>query len=204
MKRLVILGLAAAISGCVSVPRPGRNSDAPKEDTPAERDAKEAVREAFDRLHAAWLEGEPIKSLGLMSVQGVSDWVLERTRDKSDAEWTKRVAALDAARKVELEHWIRTNKNVRVPFVTERSIPLPESLLGSKWLVDSWKRYIELEKDSQREFAKEIEVSEIYVEGSAASVFVKAGRSPALMFAMVQEHGQWKFDYDIKPSGKRN
>jgi hypothetical protein len=88
--------------------------------------------------------------------------------------------------------------------VTERSIPLPESLLGSKWLVDSWKRYIELEKDSQREFAKEIEVSEIYVEGSAASVFVKAGRSPALMFAMVQEHGQWKFDYDIKPSGKRN
>jgi hypothetical protein len=204
MKRLIILAVVAAVTGCVSVPRPGRNSDAPKEDTPADRDAKDAVRQAFDRLHAAWLEGEPIASLGLMSIQGVSDWVLERTRDKSDAEWTKRVATLDAARKVELEHWMRINKNVKVPFVTERSIVLPDSLLGSKWLVDCWKRYIELEKDAQREFAKEIEVSEIYVEGSSASVFVKAGRSPAMMFAMVQEGGKWKYDYDIKPAGRRN
>jgi hypothetical protein len=202
MKRLMPV-LLALFAGCVSVPSPGRGGEAPREDSPAERDAKVAVREAFDKLYGAWIDGDAMASLRMMSVQGISDWVLERSRDKSDTEFPKRMTALDAARKIDMEHWIRANKLVRVPFVDDRSGILPESILNSQWLVETWKRYVELEKTNQAAIAKELEVSEIYVEGTEASVFVKAGKTPVRMYSMVLENGQWKFDYDVRPSGRR-
>jgi hypothetical protein len=199
MKPLILV-LVLAAAGCVSVPRQGRGDERPREDTSADRDAKATVRESFDQLHNAWLEGDAMASLGTMSVQGISDWVLERSRDKSDTDWPKRVAALDAVRKIDLEQWIRANKGIVIPFVRERSVPLTETLLVSQWLVDTWKHYFEIEKEAMSINARELEVSEVYVEGTTASVFVKSGKSPAMMYAMVQEGGHWKFDYDVRPA----
>lgn len=199
MKPLIPV-LVLAIAGCVTTPRPGRGDETRREDTKGERDAKATVREAFDQLHNSWLEGDAIAALGLMSVQGISDWVLERTRDKSDGEWTKRVGALDATRKIDLEAWVKYNRGVAVPFTQSRSVQLPESILLSQWLVETWKRYFELEKDGLSANARELEVAEVYVEGTTASVFVLAGKSPAMMYAMVQDRGQWKFDYDVRPA----
>jgi hypothetical protein len=201
--KLLIPVLCALLAGCVTVPSAARgNSEMPE--SSADREVKAAVREAFNKLHAAWRQGDAIGALGLMSVQGVSDWVLERTRDKSDPEWTKIVAKLDAARKVDFDAWVRANKPVAVPFVDERSGPLPTSILTSTWLLETWKRYVDLEKARMAAIARELEVSEIYVEGTDASVFVKAGKTPVRMYSMVLEDGQWKFDYDVRPAGRKN
>jgi hypothetical protein len=203
MKFLMIPVLCALAAGCVTVPSAARgNSELPE--SSEDREAKAAVREAFNQLHAAWRQGDAMGALGLMSVQGVSDWVLERTRDKSDPEWPKIVAKLDAARKVDFEAWVRGNKPVLVPFVDDRSAPLPTSVLASQWLVETWKRYVELEKASLAAIAKSLEVSEVYVEGTDASVFVKAGKTPVRMYSMVLEDGRWKFDYDVRPAGRKN
>ena len=201
--KLLIPVLLALSAGCVTVPSTVRgNTEVPE--SSSDREAKAAVREAFGKLHEAWREGDAMGALGLMSVQGVSDWVLERTRDKSDPEWSKIVAKLDSARKVDFDAWVRGNKAVVVPFVDDRSAPLPTSVLTSQWLVETWKRYVDLEKSSLAAIAKGLEVSEVYVEGTDASVFVKAGKTPVRMYSMVLEDGRWKFDYDVRPAGRKN
>jgi len=201
--KLLIPVLLALSAGCVTVPSTVRgNTEVPE--SSSDREAKAAVREAFSKLHEAWREGDAMGALGLMSVQGVSDWVLERTRDKSDPEWSKIVAKLDSARKVDFDAWVRGNKSVVVPFVDDRSAPLPTSVLTSQWLVETWKRYVDLEKSSLAAIAKGLEVSEVYVEGTDASVFVKAGKTPVRMYSMVLEDGRWKFDYDVRPAGRKN
>ena len=203
MKRLIPV-LFALVAGCVTVPSPIRGNDAEMPETSAEREAKTAVREAFNKLHLTWRQGDAMGALGLMSVQGISDWVLERTRDKSDPEWLKVEAKLDPARKVDFDHWVRANKPVVVPFVNDRSGPLPTTILTSTWLLETWKKYVDQEKASLAAIARELEVSEIYVEGTDASVFVKAGKTPVRMYAMVLEDGKWKYDYDVRPAGRKN
>jgi hypothetical protein len=193
MKRLIPILLVLA-AGCVSVPRAGRPSEAPREDSPAERDAKETVRDAFERLRAAWIEGDALTALKMMSFQRISSWVLERTRDASDPEFPKRLAALDSARKIDLDHWKRENRRIRVPIVNDRPSPLPEGILTSTWLVETWAHYFALDKDNLQK-ARDLELSEVYVEGTGASILVKVGKTPAGMYSMVLEHGIWKHDH---------
>lgn len=198
MKRLIpILFVLAA--GCVSVPRPGRPNEGPREDTPAELEAKGAVRDAFERIRNAWIEGDALTALKMTTVQRISDWVLERTRDAGDPEFPKRVMALDAPRRIDLDLWKRENKRVQVPFVNDRPTILPEGILTSNWLVETWKHFFELEKVNLQR-ARELEVSEVYVEGTGASILVKVGKTPAGMYSMLLEYGTWKHDYVTRPA----
>ena len=201
MKRMlpVILALCA---GCVSVPSSRDPGATPREPSPAEREAAQAVSESFHKLRTAFLEGDALGALTIMSVQGVSDWLFERTRD-GDPEWPKSVAALDAARKVDLDHWIRSNKDVKPGFSNRRPHVLPESILTSKWLVETWKKIYAPEKDNLIALAQKMEVGEIWVDLTNASIFVKLGETPARIYSMVMENGQWKFDYRVRPATNR-
>jgi len=201
MKRLLPILLALA-AGCVTVPRPGRPNNSPTTDTPAEADQRKGAREAFIRLQRTWIDGDALGALKMMSVQGVSDWLLERTRDKEDPEWQKRSAALDAVRTTDLNYWIKENKRVPVPYTDRRSVQLPESILTSQWLLDTWAHYFNLEKESLRLVGGSMEVAEAYPDGVEVSILVKQNKSPALMYSMVLEGGDWKYAYVVRPAGR--
>lgn len=203
MKRLmpVLLALAA---GCVSVPAPMRGPSDIVPETAAERDQREVAHEAFMKLHRAWLDGDSKAALHMMSVQGISDWLLTRTRDTGDPDWPKRLKRLDAARKVEFDAWVKFNKRVQIPISNTRSEVLPESILYSDWLVETWNHYFEAEKANLKNIAASMQVSEddVYVEGTGMSVLVRLNRTPTHIYSMVQEGEGWRFDYAVRPAGK--
>lgn len=203
MKRLmpVLLALAA---GCVSVPSSRGGEMAAPVETSAEKDQRLTAHEYFMKLHRAWLNGDAAGALGMMSVQGISDWMLARTRDKGDASWAAQAAKLDAARKVDFDAWVRFNKNVRIPIANQRSEILPESILNSKWLRDTWAFYFEAEKENLRQIASSITVrdEDVYVEGMGMSVLVRVNKTPTHIYSMVHEGEAWRFDYVVRPAGK--
>jgi hypothetical protein len=194
--------LLALVAGCITVPRTGRPGEETHHDTPAEKDQRDAARAAFLRLQRTWIDGDAMGALRMMSVQGMSDWFLERTRDKDDPDWSNRVAALDSARKLDLQVWIRENKRVAVPYTDRRAVILPESLLTSQWLLDTWNHYFNLEKDNLRQVGGSMEVAEAYPDGTEVSILVKQNKSPALMYSMVLESGDWKYAYVVRPAGR--
>lgn len=200
MKRILPV-ILAVLAGCVSEPSPRGGEDGVREPTPAEREVTENVREAVRKLVIALIDGDAMTTLSMMSVQGISDWVLERARDGSDGDFPTLVKTIDASRRVDFDHWVRSNKDV--DFVQTRSIPLPESILTSKWLVETWKKYVAQEKDNQAIIAKEIEFGEIWVEGAGASVSVKLNETFAMMYSMKLEAGQWKYDYNVRSATAR-
>lgn len=195
----VLLALAA---GCVSVPAPHRGESGVRPDSPAERAEREVARDSFLKLHRAWIDGDAVTAYGLMSVQGMSDWVLERTRDTGDGDWPKRASAVDGPRKVDLDAWIRANRGVVVPFRDERSLILPESILNSQWLKDTWVHYFGAEKENLRAIARSMEVADVYVEGGGMSVLVRLNKTASHIYSMTQENGIWKFEYVVRPATK--
>jgi hypothetical protein len=204
MKRLmpVVLALAA---GCVAVPAPKRGPSDIVPETAAERDQREVAHEAFLKLHRAWLDGDAAASLSMMSVQGISDWLLTRTRDTGDPAWPKQLARLDAPSRVEFDAWVRFNKRVQIPIANTRPEVLPESILNSKWLRETWNHYFEAEKANLKHIAASMQVSEedVYVEGTGMSVLVRLNRTPTHIYSMVQEGEGWRFDYAVRPAGKQ-
>jgi len=203
MKKLlpVLLALAA---GCVSVPSSRGGGAEMRPDSPAEKAQREVAEESFLRLHRAWLDGDTSAAFNLMSSQGITDWLLTRTRDPRDPDWAKLVTKLDAARKVDLDAWIRFNKRVEVPIADRRPESLPESILNSKWLRETWNHYFEAEKSNLRAIAASMEVADVYVEGPGMSVLVRVNKTPTLIYSMVIENGTWKFDYTTRPASKLN
>lgn len=198
----VLLALAA---GCVTVPASrGTGAEEKRTETSAERDSRELAQEYFMRMHKAWLDGDAVASLHMMSVQGISDWLLTRTRDKGDPDWAKQVAKLDAARKVDFDAWIRFNKRVQIPISDVRSEVLPQSILTSTWLVSTWKHYFEAEKENLRQIASSLTVrdEDVYVEGPGMSVLVRVNKTPTHIYSMVLEGERWKFDYVVRPASK--
>jgi hypothetical protein len=202
MKRILPVVLAL-FAGCVSVPSGRGGEEAKREPSAAEREVTQDVRSAFRTLISALIEADSLATLSMMTVQGISDWILERTWDASDGVYPKCVKELDSARKVDYEHWLKANKDVRMGFVNRRSTVLPESILTSKWLIETWKKYIEFEKDSQGAIAREVESGEIWVDGTEASVTVRLSNTFARMYSFKLENGQWKYDYDVRPANNR-
>jgi hypothetical protein len=198
----VLLALAA---GCVTVPASrGTGSEEKRMESSAERDQRELAQEYFMKMHKAWLDGDALTSLYMMSVQGISDWLLTRTRDKSDPDWAKQVAKLDAARKVDFDAWARYNKAVQIPISDKRSEILPVSILNSTWLRDTWAHYFAAEKENLHQIAASLTVrdEDVYVEGPGMSVLVRVNKTPTHIYSMVLENGQWKFDYVVRPASK--
>jgi len=202
MKRILPV-ILAVLAGCVSVPSGRGGEEAKREPSAAEREVTQDVRSAFRKLISALIEADAMTSLSMMTVQGISDWVLERSWDTSDGDYPKYVKEIDAARKVDYEHWLKSNKDVKLGFVNRRSTVLPESILTSKWLVETWKKYIQQEKDSQGAIAREVESGEIWVDGTEASVTVRLSNTFARMYAFRLENGNWKYDYDVRPANNR-
>ena len=198
----VLLALAA---GCVTVPSPmrGNGSDIETE-TAEERASRYEAHEAFMKLHSAWRDGDAAAAYALMSVQGMSDWMLTRTRDTGDADWTKLHAKMDAPLKVEFDAWVKNNKRVQIPIGNTRAEALPQSVLGSKWLFETWKHYFDLEKANLRQVALSMTVrsEEVAVEGTGMSVLVRINRAPTHIYTMVSEGGGWRFDYTVRPANK--
>lgn len=203
MKKLlpVLLALAA---GCVTVPSSRGGAEEMRPDSPAEKAQREVAEESFLRLHRAWLDGDAATALAMMSVQGVSDWMLTRTRDPRDQDWAKLVSKLDAARKVDFDAWVRFNKRVIIPIANQRPETLPESVLLSKWLQETWAHYFKAEKENLHAIAASMEVADVYVEGPGMSVLVRVNKTPTLIYSMVIENGTWKFDYTTRPASKLN
>jgi hypothetical protein len=202
MKKLlpVLLALAA---GCVTVPASrGTGAEEKRTETSAERESRELAQEYFMKMHKAWLDGDAMTSLGMISVQGISDWLLTRTRDKSDPDWKNQVAKLDAARTVDFDAWARHNKRVQIPISDVRAEILPQSILGSTWLVETWKHYFEAEKENLRQIAASLTVQDVYVEGPGMSVLVRVNKTPTHIYSMVLEGERWKFDYVVRPANK--
>jgi hypothetical protein len=206
MTKSLLPVVLALVAGCVSVPttRNGSNTDDRPVDTPAERSQRMAAHDAFRTLQRAWIEGDAQKVLELMSVQQISDWFLARTRDKGDADWSVRLAKLDAPRKVEFDAWVRRNKSIQIPIGNARSEILPESILRAAWLRETWAHYFEPEKASLQQNAKKMQVQDedVYVEGTGMSVLVRLNNTPTLLYSMVQEGESWKFDYVVRPAAK--
>jgi hypothetical protein len=155
-------------------------------------------------LHRAWTEGDAASAFALMSVQGISDWTLARTRDTADPDWSKEVAKLDDSTKVVFDAWVRFNKRVQIPIGNVRPDPLPEAILASGWLRDTWKHYFDAEKANLQRIASTMQIrqEDVYVEGPGMSVLVRVNRTPTHIYSMVQEDGVWKFDYAVRPAPK--
>ena len=203
MKRLmpVLLALAA---GCVSVPSSRGGGEEMRVETSEEKDQRMTAHEAFMKLHQAWTDGNAEAAYTLMSVQGISDWLLARTRDTSDPDWSKIVAKMDASNRVLFDHWVRYNKRVQIPIANVRPDPLPEAVVNSSWLRDTWKHYFNAEKANLQRIAATMQIREedVYVEGPGMSVMVRVNRTPSHIYSMIQEDGVWKFDYTVRPAPK--
>jgi len=203
MKRLMPVLLAAAL-GCVSVPSSRGGGEEMRVETSEERVQRVTAHEAFMNLHRAWADGDGAAAFGMISVQGISDWLLARTRDAGDPDWSKQVAKLDAANRVLFDAWIKYNKRIQIPISQARPDPLPENLLNSKWLRETFLYYFEAEKANLKRIASTMQVrgEDVYVEGPGMSVLVRVNRTPSHIYSMVQEDGTWKFDYTVRPANR--
>ena len=209
MKRLIPVLCALAAAGCVTVPTPMRGNNAATDkpsETPAEREQREIAYDSFKRMHQAWIDGDAAVSLSLMSVRYVSDWMLMRTRDKSDPDWSKVLEKLDKPSRVEFDLWVRDNKNVKIPISNSRATPLPETILASAWLRETWKHYFDLEKANLKLIAEamNVGVDDVGVDGTGCSVMVRIRRAPTHIYQMVIEGDAWKLDYTVKAAEKRS
>lgn len=206
MKRLIPVLCALAAAACVSVPSAGRgpSTDKPTE-TPAEREQREVAYLSFKRMHQAWIDGDAVASLSLMSVRYVSDWMLARTRDTGDPDWPKVLGKLDKVNRVDFDLWVRDNKNVKIPISNSRAAPLPETVLVSAWLRDAWKHYFDLEKANLKLIAEamNVEIDDAGVDGTGCSVMVRIRKAPTHIYQMVIEGDAWKLDYVVKAAEKR-
>ncbi|HEU4339129.1 MAG TPA: hypothetical protein VFS19_03595 [Planctomycetota bacterium] len=208
MKRLIPVLCALAAAGCITETRPVRGNAAMEKptETSAEREQREIAYLSFKRMHQAWIDGDAVASLSLMSVRYVSDWMLYRTRDTSDPDWPKMLAKLDKVTRVEFDLWVRDNKNVKIPISNSRAAPLPETVLISVWLRDTWKHYFDLEKANLKLIAEAINVGvdDCGVDGTGCSIQVRIRKAPTHIYQMVIEGDAWKLDYVVKATERRS
>lgn len=196
MKRVLTAVLAACTAGCVTSPAPGEPG--PRPPTPEEQQAQDAAKSYFEAWRQAVIARDPVGVLRRMSSQMVADWLYRRMADPTDSQWAAFRGRLPAGAGVELDYWYGRNKHLKSDFSNGKPDRLPQEVLQSTWLVETWDHYYRVEAADQAMWAKAMQVSEVYVDGPAVTLLVRISGAPAWMAEMVVEGAEWKLNHVMK------
>jgi hypothetical protein len=152
--------------------------------------AQAEARGAFEKWLDDTLQGKAEASFAGFSASFRSQWLFERLGDEDSVarDWRGR---LTGSTRTDLDLWLEHSRKNRRPRVET----LPDTVLRHPSLVELWKTYFALERESVKRQMSRLEIAEVYSDPSGVSILVRNAIGRREMYGMVYEDGTWRIDH---------
>ncbi len=154
----------------------------------------DSVRRAFQEWREALVAGDAEKTFQMMSQGLKAQWLFDRLNaaDFESREWRR---TLTGVPRTDLDLWYEFNRSRPSP----RVAGLPVTVAQHPSFQDLYRRYFMAELAAVRQGYSTIQLAEVYVDSTGATVTMRSPSGSTNMLELIPEGDGWKINHLSRP-----